>query len=125
MKYQYRGFLRYFELTPNSFFSRDRRSSSRPPLRHPRGDVHRVQNAQKGRGIVRPGRAEEIARSALISRGHEARRPPPQPRVLRLNSPPLNHRFAILFTIQAGTFRIYYYLGRSNIIASCHCYLFD
>lgn len=42
----------------------DRRRGSGPPLRDTGGHVHRVPDAQEGRGLVRPGRAEEIARGA-------------------------------------------------------------
>lgn len=46
------------------------------------GDVHRVQDAQKGRGLVRPGRAEKIAGGTGIP---EARSAPSQSGVLRLS----------------------------------------
>lgn len=70
--------LRYLDIVASSC---DRRCGSGPPLRDTGGHVYRVPDAQEGRGLVRPGRAKEIARGAGLP---QAWRTPPQSGVLRL-----------------------------------------
>lgn len=55
--------VRYLDRT----FSCNRRRGSGPSLRDIGGHVHRVPDAQEGRGLVCPGRAKKIARGAGLS----------------------------------------------------------
>jgi len=54
--------IKYLNLSLAS--SCDRRRRSRPPLRDTGRHVHRLPDAQEGRGLVRSGRAEKITRGA-------------------------------------------------------------
>lgn len=69
--------LRYLDCASSC----NRRRGSGSPLRDTGGHVHRVPDAQEGRGLVRPGRAEKIARGASLP---QAGRASPQSGVLRL-----------------------------------------
>lgn len=40
-------------------------------MRNPGGDVHRVQDAKEGRGLVRVGRAQAVAGCQLVREKYE------------------------------------------------------
>ena len=54
-------------------FSRSRRRCGRPPVRHTLRHVRRLPDAEEGRGLLRPRRAQALARRQLILKGAEQR----------------------------------------------------